>query len=179
MEVSVSGPDSLAVEGRVVALAVRDGSAPPGELGERVRALLDKDGYEAKAGEAVLLHLPGDGGPERVAIGGLGTEIDADAVRTAAGGIARVMAPIGGTLTWILDDSLPLPPGEQARAAVEGLVMGGYDPGLRKTDGRKTCSTAWSSSAATMRFSPRLNVRPWSRAGRTARETSRTSRRTS
>ncbi len=137
MEVSVSGPDSLAVEGRVVALAVRDGSAPPGELGERVRALLDEDGFEAKAGEAVLLHLPADGGHERVAVGGLGTEIDADAVRTAAGGIARIMAPIGGTLRWMLDDSLPLPSAEQARAAVEGLVMGGYDPGLRKTDGRK------------------------------------------
>ena len=105
MEVSVSGPDSLAVEAQVFALAVRDGTAPPGDLGERVRSLLDGDGFEAKPGDAVLLHLPAEAGAERVAVGGLGAEIDADAVRTAAGGIARLVEPIGGTVAWILDDS--------------------------------------------------------------------------
>src|SRR5829696_4247768 len=58
MEVSVSGPDSLAVEAQVFALAVRDETAPPGDLGRRVRSLLDEDGFEATAGNAVLLHLP-------------------------------------------------------------------------------------------------------------------------
>jgi leucyl aminopeptidase len=137
MEVSLSGPDSLAVEGQVVALAVRDGAAPPGDLGERVRSLLDEDGFEAKAGNAVLLRLPADAGAERVAVGGLGAEIDADALRTAAGGVARLVGPIGGRVAWVLDDSLSLPAAEQARAVVDGLVLGGYDPGLRKTDGRK------------------------------------------
>jgi leucyl aminopeptidase len=137
MEVSVSGPDSLAVEAQVFALAVRDGTAPPGDLGRRVRSLLDEDGFEAKPGHAVLLHLPAEAGAERVAVGGLGTEIDADAVRTAAGGIARLVQPIGGTLAWILDGSLPLGATEQARAVVDGLILGGYDPGLRKTEGRK------------------------------------------
>jgi leucyl aminopeptidase len=137
MEVSVSGPDSLAVEGQVVALAVRDGSAPPGDLGERIRSLLDADGFEAKPGHAVLLHLPAEAGAERVAVGGLGTEIDADAIRTAAGGIARLVEPIGAAVAWILDDSLQLAATEQARAVVDGLILGGYDPGLRKTEGRK------------------------------------------
>ena len=137
MEVSVSGPDSLAVEAQVFALAVRDGIAPPGDLGERVRSLLDADGFEAKPGHAVLLHLPAEAGVERVAVGGLGAEIDADAVRTAAGGIARLVEPIGGTVAWILDDSLPLAATEQARAVVDGLILGGYDPGVRKTEGRK------------------------------------------
>ena len=137
MEVSVSGPDSLAVEAQVFALAVRDGTAPPGDLGERIRSLLDDDGFEAKPGHAVLLHLPAEAGVERVAVGGLGAEIDADAVRTAAGGIARLVEPIGGTVAWMLDDSLPLSATEQARAVVDGLILGGYDPGLRKTEGRK------------------------------------------
>ena len=179
MEVSVSGPDSLAVEAQVVALAVRDGTAPPGRLGERVRSLLDEDGFKAKAGDAVLLHLPADAGAERVAVGGLGPEIDADAVRTAAGGIARLVAPIGGTLAWMLDDSLPLPATEQARAVVDGLVLGGYDPGLRKTEGRKEAIEASSSSAATTPFSRRPSVPGSSRGGRIAPGISRTSRRTS
>ena len=137
MEVSVSGPDSLAVEGQVFALAVRDGAVPPGAFGERVRSLLDGDGFKAKAGAAVLLHLPDGTGVERVAVGGLGSEIDADAIRTAAGGIARLVEPIGATIAWMLDDSLPLAATEQARAVVDGLILGGYDPGLKKTEGQK------------------------------------------
>jgi leucyl aminopeptidase len=137
MEVSVSGPDSLAVEARIAALAVRDRATPPGALGEQVRSLLDEDGFEAQAGNAAILHLPPDAGIGRVAVGGLGAEIDADAIRTAAGGVARVLRPIGGSIAWVLDDSLPLSSPEQARAVVDGLLLGGYDPGLRKTDGRK------------------------------------------
>src|SRR5215204_1437702 len=121
MEVSVSGPDSLAVEAQVFALAVRDETAPPGDLGRHVRSLLDDDGFEATAGNAVLLHLPAESGAQRV----------------AAGGIAGLVEPIGGAVAWILDESLPLAATEQARAVVDGLILGGYDPGLRKTDGRK------------------------------------------
>ncbi|HET9324509.1 MAG TPA: leucyl aminopeptidase [Gaiellaceae bacterium] len=137
MEVSISGPDPLAVEARLVALAVRDGETPPGPLGEQVRALLEGDGFRATAGSAALLHLPPGSGVERVAVGGLGGELDADAIRTAAGAVARLAEPVGGTLAWTLDPSLPVPAAEQARAAVDGLVLGGYDPGVRKTEGRR------------------------------------------
>ncbi|HEU4943363.1 MAG TPA: M17 family peptidase N-terminal domain-containing protein, partial [Gaiellaceae bacterium] len=137
MEVSVSGPDSLAVEARVVAFAVRDGAAGPEPLGQRVRALLDEDGFRAQPGNAVMLHLPPDAGVERVAVGGLGTEIDADAIRTAAGAVARLVQPAGGTLAWVLDDSLQLSAAQQACAAVDGLLLGAYDPGIRKTEDRK------------------------------------------
>ena len=137
MEVSVSGPDSLAVEARVVAFAVRDGAAGPEPLGQRVRSLLDEDGFRAQPGNAVMLHLPPDAGVERVAVGGLGSEIDADAIRTAAGAVARLVQPVGGTVAWVLDDTLPLAAAQQACAAVDGLLLGAYDPGIRKTEDRK------------------------------------------
>src|SRR5215210_2760425 len=137
MKVSVSGPDPLAVEARVVALAVGEGASPSGQLGERIASLLEEDGFRGEAARAVLVHLSSDGGPGRVAVGGLGPELDADAVRTAAGAVVGLVEPIGGTLAWILDDSLPLSDSEQARAVIDGLVMGGYDPGLRKSGGRK------------------------------------------
>src|SRR6266516_1679155 len=41
---------------------------------------------------------------------------------------------VGGTLAWLLDDSLPLSFGEQARAVVEGAVLGGYSPARWKTE---------------------------------------------
>jgi leucyl aminopeptidase len=131
MEVSVSGPDSLA---GVVALAVRDEAPPPEPLGPRVRELLDGDGFRAQAGAARLLHLPAEAGVERVAVGGLGSEVDADAIRTAAGGVARLVKPIGGTVSWLLDASLPVGAAEQARAVVDGFLLGGYDPGVRKAE---------------------------------------------
>ncbi|HET8653741.1 MAG TPA: leucyl aminopeptidase [Gaiellaceae bacterium] len=134
MELSLSGPDSLAVEAAVVAFAVRDDAAVPGPLGQRVRALLDEDGFRAQPGKGVLLHLPPDAEAERVAVGGLGAEVDADAIRTAAGAVARLLQPTRGTVAWVLDESLPLSLSEQACAAVDGLVLGGYDPGIRKTD---------------------------------------------
>ena len=137
MEVSVSGPDSLAAEARVVAIAIRDGQTPSGPLGERVAGLLEAEGFRGEAGKAILLHLPPEAGIERVAVAGLGTEIDPDALRVAAAAVARLLAAGGGTIGWTLDDSLPLSPDEQARAVVDGVVLGGYDPGVRKTSGRK------------------------------------------
>jgi leucyl aminopeptidase len=37
------------------------------------------------------------------------------------------------TIAWLLDDSLPLPPAEQARAIVDGTLLGSYDPGRWKS----------------------------------------------
>src|SRR5439155_16286077 len=59
-------------------------------------------------------------------------EIDADALRTAAAAVADAAEPVGGTLAWLLDDSLPH--SEQARALVDGLLLGTYDPGRWKKD---------------------------------------------
>ncbi|MBA2360314.1 MAG: leucyl aminopeptidase [Actinobacteria bacterium] len=137
MRVSISGPDSLGVDAQVVALTVSNGGRPAGALGERVAPMLEADGFRADGGKAVLLHLPPDAGPERVAVTGLGETVDADAFRTAAGAVARLVASIGGRLVWVLDDSMPLPTAEQARAVVDGLVLGGYDPGRWKSNGRE------------------------------------------
>ena len=48
--------------------------------------------------------------------------------------MARATATVGGTIAWLLDDGLTLPTAEQARSAVDGLMLGGYDPGRWKAD---------------------------------------------
>jgi leucyl aminopeptidase len=48
--------------------------------------------------------------------------------------VARRLRDVGGTLGWTLDDSLPLSLDEQARAVVEGAVLGAYSPGRWKTE---------------------------------------------
>ena len=119
MEIAVT----QSAEGDVVGVAT-DGTLP-GEEGN----LLEADGFVPDAGAATLLHLDG----RRVAVGGLGSEVDADAFRSAAGAVARLTQRIGGTLAWTLDESSPVAVDEQAKAVVDGVMLGGYDPGRWKT----------------------------------------------
>ena len=67
---------------------------------------------------------------------GLGpaAELDTDTLRTAAAEVAQKTERVGGSLAWLLDDSLGLSHADQARAVVDGLVLGTYDPGRWKTN---------------------------------------------
>ena len=59
--------------------------------------------------------------------------MDADALRTAGAAAAQTLARVGGTLVWLLDESLPVPLPEQAAALVEGTILGAYSPGRWKS----------------------------------------------
>jgi leucyl aminopeptidase len=120
--------DLPAADADIVAVAISDD--PPVELG--IAELLDAEGFRPDAGAATLLHRDG----RRVAVAGLGEEVDGDAFRTAGAAVARLLQRAGGSLAWLLDESQPVPAGEQARAVVDGLVLGGYDPGRWKSDER-------------------------------------------
>ena len=46
----------------------------------------------------------------------------------------HALSRVGGTLVWLLDESLPLPLPAQAAALVEGTVLGAYSPGRWKSE---------------------------------------------
>jgi leucyl aminopeptidase len=108
-------------------------------LDERLRGRLSRlaaDGeLQGELGKTVLLHTDGELKARRVVVAGVGKreELDPDALRTAASAVARRVADVGGTVAWLLDDSLPLSFEEQARAIVEGTVLGSYSPARWKT----------------------------------------------
>jgi leucyl aminopeptidase len=106
-----------------------------GRLEGRLQRLADGGELKADLGATVVLHTDGELSPRRVVVAGVGKrdEIDADALRTAASAVAHEVAGIGGTLGWLLDDSLPLSVDEQARAIVEGTMLGAYSPARWKT----------------------------------------------
>jgi leucyl aminopeptidase len=123
----------------VLALAVSEGgdgaAATVGTgldegLSERLRRLAAEGDLRGELGRSVLLHTDGDGGPRRVAAAGVGKRenVDADALRTAAASVVQSVDGVGGTLAWVLDETLPLPLAEQARAVVEGTLLGAYSP---------------------------------------------------
>ncbi|HEU5211248.1 MAG TPA: hypothetical protein VFU10_00600 [Gaiellaceae bacterium] len=107
--------DAPRAAGGLEAIAARLGALAPGEL-------------RAEPGAAAVLH--GDGG--RVVAAGVGAGNDPDDLRWAAAAVAQELAHVGGRLGWALDPAMPLPAAEQATAVVEGLMLGGYDPGLWK-----------------------------------------------
>ena len=145
MRVEVSSGDAESVEADVLAVPLGDPSpplsAPAARLDEllsgRLSRVAGEENVAKKAGQTAVLHLGGEIAAGRLAAAGLGSgdALDSDAVRTAGSGVARATATVGGTIAWLLDDGLPLPTAEQARAAVDGLMLGGYDPGRWKAEG--------------------------------------------
>lgn len=134
VEVSPAEPGELDVD--VLGVPVSqpaDAARMPASLRERLAPLVESGEATGELGSAPLLHLNGEA-PARVAAAGVGEQVDADAIRTAAAAVARSAASFGGSIGWLLDEALPLPVAEQARAAVEGIAYGAYSPGRWKSD---------------------------------------------
>ena len=105
------------------------------ELRRRLSRLAESGELRGDRGEALLVHLDGEPSAPRIVAAGLGRrdELDLDAFRTAGAMAARSLARTGGSMCWLLDESLPISLPEQARALIEGTILGGYTPGQWKT----------------------------------------------
>ena len=143
MRVEVQAVAPAEVQADVLAVPLTDeGLAEPagavdGALGGLLQELLQAGELRGDIGFARLVHVEGKLPSRRVAAVGLGKRdrLDADAVRTAAAAVAREAGDFSTSVAWALDPSLPMPVDEQARAIVEGTVLGVYDPARWKHDG--------------------------------------------
>jgi leucyl aminopeptidase len=122
--------DALAVLGGEGARIVDE------KLAGKLTALRESGEFRNERGEALLLHVDGLNTP-RVVLVGVGASPTSDDLRTAGAAAAHALARVGGTLSWLLDESLSLPLPQQAAALVEGTILGGYSPGLWKTSERR------------------------------------------
>jgi leucyl aminopeptidase len=117
-------------EAAVTAFAVTD---PPGSLPDldpRLADLAEAGEVRGAAGATFVLHQ--EGRRHLVAAGaGQREELDTDSIREAAAAVARL--GLGASVAWQLDPALPIGLAEQARAVVDGIVLGGYDQGKWKT----------------------------------------------
>jgi leucyl aminopeptidase len=103
------------------------------KLRGRLAGLVESGELRGERGETHVLHTNGELEAPRVVVVGLGASPDRDAFRTAGAVVTQALARVGGTLGFLLDESLALPLPEQAGALVEGAVIGGYSPGEWKT----------------------------------------------
>ena len=117
----------------VLAFPVGPNGLPALAQDDDARRVSQEEDVGAEVGRTAVLYPNGNAPARRVVLVGLGPadELDADSVRTAAAAVAEAGERVGGTLAWVLDDSLPQ--SEQARAVVDGLLLGSYDPGRWKT----------------------------------------------
>jgi leucyl aminopeptidase len=93
--------------------------------------------FKAGANEAVLLHAPAGLKAKRLLIVGLGKQAKAavDSVRSAAGTAVRFTKPRGiRELVFALPDTDGLPAAPSTRAAVEGALVGDFDPDTYRSD---------------------------------------------
>jgi leucyl aminopeptidase len=126
-------PDTLA-------FPLTDDSGTVSKVDERLKGRLQRLAEEGELkgelGKTVLLHTDGELSARRIVVAGVGKveELDSDALRTAASAVARRVADVGGTVAWMLEESLPLSFEEQARAIVEGTILGSYSPARWKTN---------------------------------------------
>ena len=137
--IEVSGPGGGSPD--AVALVLTEDDSTPrfdAGVGDQLQRLADDGELHGELGRTAVVYTNGESAARRVVIAGVGkrADVDADAVRTAAASVARRLRDVGGTLGWTLDDSLPLSLDEQARAVVEGAVLGAYSPGRWKTEQR-------------------------------------------
>jgi leucyl aminopeptidase len=105
---------------------------------ERLTVLVDPDRVR-RLGDAYLVHVAEPDGGRDVVVVSLGEaeELDSDAVRTAAAAATRQLHRPGSRLAWPLDEQLSVPLEEQARAVVDGVLLGSYDPGAWKSNGKE------------------------------------------
>jgi leucyl aminopeptidase len=140
MRVDVEAASLEQVDADVLAAPAREGplAGAAAALDRRLNGLLgrlaDEGEVRGDANAVSVVHVDGDLAAHRVAVAGVGRAdaLDADALRTAAGAVARATREYAGAVAWLIDDSLPLAPAEQARAIVDGTLLGSYDPGRWK-----------------------------------------------
>jgi leucyl aminopeptidase len=113
-------------------------------------AVLASGEYKAGANETLLLHAPTGVAAKRLLIVGLGKQgkVTVNSVRNAAGTAVRFTKPRGiRELVFALPEAEALEPGLCACAAVEGALVGDYDPDTYRSD-RKDLSVQSFTLAA-------------------------------
>jgi leucyl aminopeptidase len=139
----VEGPPQQ-VEADVLAFPVSEPVALPagaraldGRVGARLADLIESGELRGKRGRITVVHTDRELAARRLAAAGVGEvgKVDADGLRTAAARVALRAAKVGAeTVAWLLEEtSFGLSAAEQARAIVDGTVLGAYDPGRWKT----------------------------------------------
>jgi leucyl aminopeptidase len=143
MQVEVQAVAPEQVEADVLAIPLAAGESADGALARLdgpldglLTRLVGEGELRDELGRAAVVHVDGKLGAHRVAGAGVGPRehVDADALRTAAAAVVHAVGGFAERIAWAIDGSLPLSPAEQARALIDGTLLGAYEPARWKRD---------------------------------------------
>jgi leucyl aminopeptidase len=141
VEVQAVAPEEVEADVLAVPLVAGDGlggaaTTLDGALEGLLSRLTGEGELHDELGRVGVVHVNGKLRAPRMAAAGVGplARVDADSLRTAAAAVTRKTGEYAERIAWVIDDSLPVPPAEQARALVDGTVLGGYAPARWKQD---------------------------------------------
>ena len=140
IEIAAPGPDASSTRSRLpLAQPLDDGRARRPAEGARRERRVPRRARPRRSSlhTAATSRRPASSSPGSGARG----RVDADALRTAARGHAQALARVGGTLGWLLDESLPLPLPDQARGPRRGNDPRRLRAGPLEDAGRREAST--------------------------------------
>jgi leucyl aminopeptidase len=145
VEVQALAPEQVEADVLAVPLAGdADGAGAVARLDASLDGLLVRLAQEGElrneVGRAAVVHVENGLAAPRVAGAGVGPRerVDADALRTAAAAVADAAGDFAGRIAWVIDESLPVSAAEQARALVEGTVLGSYETARWKHDEKES-----------------------------------------
>ncbi len=122
------------VEADAVAVVLFDDSEPLSYAASWLEEMKSSGEFSGKAGETAVLHHPQGLKAKRLVVAGGGKrdKFDAAALRRTVGSVVRAVKQKGvKTLAWSLDG--PVTKSAAAEVAVEGAILGNYEPDIHKT----------------------------------------------
>jgi leucyl aminopeptidase len=139
METKLISQSLDCAEADAIAVVLLEDEAPPAELGKSaawLEELRNSGEFTGKPGELAVLHRPPGLAAKRLALAGAGKKEDFDgaALRRAVASTVRALKQKGvKTLAWALRDA-------GAEAAVEGALLGNFEPDHYKTSTKESKS---------------------------------------
>ncbi len=138
MDIKVETKPIAEVECDAIAIVAFEGEPPAGPASDQIKELFDSGEFSGKALETAILHRPAGLKAKRLLLAGGGKrgKFDSSEVRKLSGAAFRALKSKGAR-SIVLALAAPYGSDEFTEAAVEGAILGDFEPDQYKTDAKK------------------------------------------
>ncbi len=138
MDIKIETRPIAEVDSDAVVIVAFEGEPPSGPASDQIKELYDSGEFSGKALEIAILHRPAGLKAKRLVLAGGGkrAKLDSAELRKLSGAAFRAMKSKGAR-SVVLALEAPYGSDEFTAAAVEGAILGDFEPDQYKTDAKK------------------------------------------
>jgi leucyl aminopeptidase len=138
MDIKIETRPIAEVDSDAVVIVAFEGEPPSGPASDQIKELYDSGEFSGKALEIAILHRPAGVKAKRLTLtgGGKRARFDSAEMRKLSGAAFRAMKSKGAR-SVVLALEAPFGSDEFTAAAVEGAILGDFEPDQYKTDAKK------------------------------------------